>query len=86
VEPDRIYHELRQFARGLQETTTIEKVTYILHSRILPYILICVGMILLDNLWQYFMFIDMIDLSRTCESTIALICNSLVNVHELFLD
>jgi hypothetical protein len=37
-----------------------------------------VGMILLDNLLQYLLFIAMIDLSRTCGSTTSLICNTLV--------
>jgi hypothetical protein len=41
-------------------------------------ILICAGMILLDNLLQYLMFIGMIDLSRTCGSTASLICNALL--------
>jgi hypothetical protein len=39
--------------------------------------LICVGMILLDNLLQCFLFIIMIDLSSTFDSTIVLIYNSL---------
>jgi hypothetical protein len=41
-------------------------------------ILICVGIILLDNLLQYLLFITMIDLSRTCCSTTSLICNVLL--------
>jgi hypothetical protein len=40
--------------------------------------LIYVGMILLDNMLQCLLFIAMIDLSRTCDSTAILICNSLV--------
>jgi hypothetical protein len=40
--------------------------------------LICVGMILLDNLLQYFLFIAMIDLSRTYDTTTSLICYTLV--------
>jgi hypothetical protein len=40
--------------------------------------LICVGMILLDNLLQCFMFINMIDLSRTCDTATSLICYALV--------
>jgi hypothetical protein len=40
--------------------------------------LICVGMILLDNLLQYFLFIAMIDLSRTYGTTTSLICYALV--------
>jgi hypothetical protein len=40
--------------------------------------LICVGMILLDNLLQRLLFIAMIDVSRTCDSTTILVCNALV--------
>ena len=40
--------------------------------------LICIDMILLDNLLQCFLFIAVIDLSRTCDGTTVLICNSLV--------
>jgi hypothetical protein len=40
--------------------------------------LIYVGMILLDNLLQCLMFITMIDLCRTCDSTFTLICNTLI--------
>jgi hypothetical protein len=40
--------------------------------------LICVGMILLDNLLQCLLFIAMIDLSRTCGTTASLICNALL--------
>jgi hypothetical protein len=39
--------------------------------------LICVGMILLDNLLQCLLFIDMIDLSRTCDTVTSLICYAL---------
>jgi hypothetical protein len=46
--------------------------------------LICVGMILLDNLLQCLLFIAMIDVSRTCDSTFNLQCFS--NVHDLSLD
>jgi hypothetical protein len=51
-----------------------------LNSSIMSYILnvlICVDMILLDNLLQYFMFIDVIDLSSTFNNTIILIYKSL---------
>jgi hypothetical protein len=41
-------------------------------------ILICVCMILLDNPLQCLLFIAIIDLSRTCNSTTILICNALV--------
>jgi hypothetical protein len=40
--------------------------------------LICVGMILLDNMLQYLMFIAMIDRSRIYDSTATLFCNTLV--------
>jgi hypothetical protein len=40
--------------------------------------LICVGMILLDNLLQYLLFIVMIDLSKTCTTATSLICYALV--------
>jgi hypothetical protein len=40
--------------------------------------LICVGIILLDNLLQCLMFIAMIDLSKTCGTTASLICYVLV--------
>jgi hypothetical protein len=40
--------------------------------------LICVGMILLNNLLQYLLFIAMIDLSKTCGTAISLICYALV--------
>jgi hypothetical protein len=40
--------------------------------------LIFVGMILLDNLLQYLLFITMIDLSRTYGTIASLICNALL--------
>jgi hypothetical protein len=40
--------------------------------------LICIGMILLDNLVQCLLFIAMIDLSRTCGTVASLICYALV--------
>jgi hypothetical protein len=40
--------------------------------------LIYVGMILLDNLLQYLLFIAIIDLSRTCGDTANLIYNVLL--------
>jgi hypothetical protein len=40
--------------------------------------LICVDMILLDNMSQCFLFIAMIDLSRTCGSVTSLICYAIV--------
>jgi hypothetical protein len=66
---------------GLQESNVVEEATYIRNSRIISYILnmlICVGLILLDNLLQYFMFIVVMDLLRNCGNTIVLICNLLV--------
>ena len=84
AEPHRIYRELRQAARRLQEPIVVIKepqVTYGFSPQIMSYILsilICIGMILLDNLLKYFLFIAMTDLSRTCDSTAVLICNLLV--------
>jgi hypothetical protein len=46
--------------------------SYLLHM------LICIGMILLNNLLQCLLFIAMIDLSRTCDSTASLFYNALV--------
>ena len=40
--------------------------------------LIYVAMILVDNLLQCLLFIAVIDLSRTCDSTVALIYKSLI--------
>jgi hypothetical protein len=40
--------------------------------------LICVGIILLNNLLQCFLFIAMIDLSRTCGTATSLICYAVV--------
>jgi hypothetical protein len=40
--------------------------------------LICVGMILLDNLLQCLLFFAMINLSRTCDSFASLIYNALL--------
>jgi hypothetical protein len=46
--------------------------------------LIYVGVILLDNLLQYLLFIVMMDLSRTYDSTASLI--HLSHVHDLVMD
>jgi hypothetical protein len=57
------------------------QVTYSFFSQIMSYILnmlICICMILLDNLFQCLMFIVVIDLYRTCDSTAILVCNALV--------
>jgi hypothetical protein len=81
VKPCHIYRELRQSAHSLQEPTAIEEDTYVFNSTIMSYILnrlICVGIILLDNLLQWFLLIVVIDLSRTCEDTTILIYNLLV--------
>jgi hypothetical protein len=81
IEPHHIYCELRQSTHGLQEYTATQEVMCVFNSWIMTYILImliCVGMILLNNLLQYFLFIDVIDLSRICKSNIVLIYNSLV--------
>jgi hypothetical protein len=72
-EPHGIYRKLHQSARGLQESTTINEDTYVLNSRIMSNllnILICVGMILLNSLMQYFMFIVVINLSSTYDTTV----------------
>jgi hypothetical protein len=58
-----------------------QQVMYDFFPPIMSYILnmlICVGMILLDNLLQCLLFIAMIDLSRTCGTTASLICNALL--------
>jgi hypothetical protein len=80
------YHlqrELRQTNRPLHPIIVVKEpqVTYGSSSQIMSYILnmlICVGMILLDNLLQYFLSIIMIDLSRTYDSTTNLICIVLI--------
>jgi hypothetical protein len=56
---------------GLQESTSAQEDTYAFNSRIMSYILnvlICVDIILLDNLLQYLIFIVVIDLSSTFDS------------------
>jgi hypothetical protein len=81
AEPRRIYRELRQTACGLQESIAVEKVTYVLNSQGMSYILnmlICIDMILLDNLLHYFLFIVVIGLSSTFYSTAVLICILLI--------
>jgi hypothetical protein len=57
------------------------QVTYSFSSQIMSYILnmfICIGMILLDNLLQCWMFIAIIYQSRTGDNTASLICTALV--------
>jgi hypothetical protein len=61
---------------SLEESTAAQEDMYILNSRIMSYILnifICVVMILLDNLLQYFLFILVIDPSSPFSSTAVLI-------------
>jgi hypothetical protein len=79
----RLQRELHQVDRSLHSLVINEEpqVTYDSCSPITSYIfnmLICVGMILLDNLLQCFLFIAMIDLSRTCDIATILICYALV--------
>jgi hypothetical protein len=83
AEGHHLQRELRQADRRLHPVIIVKElqVTYGSCSQIMSYIfnmLICVGMILLDNLLQYFMFIAMIDLSRTYGTTTILICYALV--------
>jgi hypothetical protein len=83
IEGRRLQHELCQADRHLHLIAFIKEsqVTYDFSSQIMSYILnmlICVGMILLDNLLQYLLFIVVIYLSRTCGSTASLICNAFV--------
>jgi hypothetical protein len=78
-----LQRELCQVDHHLHSIVVVKEpqVTYGLSSQITSYIfdmLICVGIILLDNLLQYFIFIDVIGVSRTCDSTAILICNILV--------
>jgi hypothetical protein len=75
-------HLLRNLSVYVQSSIiyVVQENTYMLNSSIMSYILnvlICVDMILLDNLLQYFMFIDVIDLSSTFNNTIILIYKSL---------
>jgi hypothetical protein len=83
AEGRRLQYKLCQANRRIHPIVVIKEpqVTYNFFSQIMSYILnmlICVGMILLDNLLQCLLFIAMIDLSRTCDSTASLICNALV--------
>jgi hypothetical protein len=89
AEDRRLQHELRQADHRLHLIIVVkeQQVTYGLCSKIMSYIfnmLICVGMILLDNLLQCLLFIAMVDLSRTCDSIANIICTC--HVHDLFLD
>jgi hypothetical protein len=83
VEGRRFQHKLRQADRRLQPIVIIKEpqVTCNYCSQIMSYILdmfICVYMIFLDNLLQYLLFINMIDLSRTYDNTDSLICYALI--------
>jgi hypothetical protein len=78
-----LQRELRQGDRRLHPVIIVKEpqVMYGSCSPIMSYIFnvfICVGMILLDNLLQCFMFIAMIDLSRTCGTATSLIYYALV--------
>jgi hypothetical protein len=83
VEGHCLQRELCQVERHLHPIITVKEpqVTYGFSSQIMSYILnmlICVCMILLDNLLQCFLFITVIDLCRTYDSTTILIYNVLV--------
>jgi hypothetical protein len=83
VEGHHLQRELHQADHRLHPIIIVKEhqVTYSFSSQIMSYILnmlICVGMILLDNLLQYLLFIAIIDLSRSCYSTVSLICNALL--------
>jgi hypothetical protein len=80
AEDRRLQHELRQTDRRFHPVVIIKEpqVTYDFCFQIMSYIfnmLICVGMILLDNLLQCFLFID---LSKTYGTATILICYALV--------
>jgi hypothetical protein len=83
AEGHRIQRKLRQTDHCLHLVVVVKEpqVMYGSCSQIIPYIfnmLICVGMILLDNPLQCLLFITMIDLSRTCGTAASLICYALV--------
>jgi hypothetical protein len=62
--------------RPQDQTTTNKEATYVFYSPIMSYILsilICIWMIFLDNLVQCLLFVDMIDMSRSCDSSTDLI-------------
>jgi hypothetical protein len=78
-----LQHELRQADCHLHPVVIVKKpqVTYDFYSQIMSYIfnmLIYVCIILIDNLLQCFLFIGMIDLSKTYGTITSLICNALV--------
>jgi hypothetical protein len=83
AEGHRLQRKLHQADRRLHPVFIVKEpqVTYDSCSQIMSYIfnmLICVCMILLDNLLQCFLFIAMIDLSRTYGTVTSLICYPLV--------
>jgi hypothetical protein len=83
AEGHRLQRELHQADRRLHPIVVIKEpqATYGFSSRIMSYLLdmlIYVCMILLDNLLQCLLFIAVIDLSRTCDSTTILIYNALL--------
>jgi hypothetical protein len=83
TEGRRLQRELCQADHRLHPVVVVKKpqVTYSSCYQIMSYIfnmLICVCMILLDNVLQYLLFIAMIDLCRTCGTDASLICYALV--------
>jgi hypothetical protein len=79
AESHRLQRELHQTDHRLHPVVIVKEpqVMYDFCSQIISYIfniLIYVGIILLDNLLQYLMFIVIIDLSKTCGTTNSLIC------------
>jgi hypothetical protein len=83
AEGRRLQRKLRQADRRLHPIIIVKEsqVTYGSCSQIMSYIfnmLRCVVVILLDNMLQYFLFVAMIVLSRTCDTAISLICYVLV--------
>jgi hypothetical protein len=75
----RLQCELCQVERHLQQIVVIKEpqIMYGSCSQIMAYIfymLIRIGMILLDIVLQYLLFITMIDLSKTCDIIASLIC------------
>jgi hypothetical protein len=83
TEGRRLQRELCWADRRFHPIVVVKElqVTYDCCSQIMSYLfnmLICVGVILLDNLLQYLMFISMIDIFRTYDTTATLIYNAFV--------
>jgi hypothetical protein len=83
MESHRLQCELHQVDHRLHPVVIVKEpqVTYGSCSQIMSYIfnmLICICIILLDNLLQYLLFIAMIDLSGTFDTATSLICYALV--------